>query len=72
MPENGKWQIAFWLTTVLLVGSFTWTTMCAYSADIKIEKLHDKYIDTMHSIDLRLSRIEYRLGVDNDSGVRVQ
>lgn len=83
MTSNGseKWQIGFWVITVLVVGSFTWTTACYLTNQCRIEKnaderakqvaiLLDKYEslkqtanDCLHKIDLRLARIEDKLGI---------
>jgi len=72
MEGDGKWQIAFWVIAVLVVGSFSWTTLCAFNVDVKITKIKDEYILALHNIDKRLSRIEYSVGVKDDStGIRV-
>jgi hypothetical protein len=66
--SNGKWQIGFWVLTVLVVGSFSWTSLCAYNNQRKIESLFNMHWelkevanDALHRIDLRLSRIEDKL-----------
>ena len=68
MSENGKWQIGFWVITCLVIGSFGWTTFCSWNNQQKIEKLFDRQWelkdvanDALHKIDLRLTRIEYKL-----------
>ena len=67
---NGKWQVGFWVITVLVVGSFAWTSFSAWNNQQKIEKNTERYIilkevanDCLHKIDLRLSRIEDKLGI---------
>ena len=72
MTSNGngsaKWQIAFWLLTVLTIASFSWTTFCAWDNRCQIQRNMERYItlkdvanDALHSIDLRLSRIEDKI-----------
>jgi len=71
MSENGgKWQVGFWVITALVIGSFSWTTFCAFNNQRRIEILADRYIglreisnDCLHKIDLRLSRIEQKLDI---------
>lgn len=69
--NDNKWQIGFWIITVLVVGSFSWTTFCAFDNQRKIEDLMAKHYelkdvanDGLHKIDLRLSRIEDKLGIE--------
>lgn len=66
--ENGKWSIAFWIMTVLVIGSFTWTSISAMYLLKKTESNTERYFtlkevanDCLHAIDLRLSRIEDKL-----------
>lgn len=68
--SNGKWQIGFWVITALVIGSFGWTTFNAFNNQRKIENLENRHYelkevanDCLHKIDLRLSRIEHKLGV---------
>lgn len=70
--SNGKWQVAFWVITFLVVGSFAWTTSCYLTNQYRIESnmnrleiLRDLANDTMHRIDKRLSRIEFKLGIED-------
>lgn len=67
---NDKWQIGFWVLTVLVVSSFTWATACAWMNQTKIENNRIRYDnlkevanDALHKIDLRLSRIEDKLDI---------
>ena len=69
--SNGKWQVGFWVITILVIGSFTWTTTCFLTNQgkienniVKLEVLKDIANDTMHKIDRRLSRIEFKLGIE--------
>lgn len=71
MAENGKWQIGFWVITVLVIGSFTWTTICYLQNQGRIERTMEKVIvlkdianECLHKIDRRLDRIEAKLGVE--------
>ena len=70
MNGNGKWQIGFWVVTILVVSSFSWTTICYLNNQRRIENNTERYInlrqisnDTLHSIDIRLSRIENKLDI---------
>jgi len=70
MGNDSKWQIGFWVISALVIGSFTWTTFCAFNNQRRIEDLTTKHYDLkevandcLHKIDLRLSRIENKLGV---------
>lgn len=67
---NGKWQLAFFIITVLVIGSFTWSTLCYLNNQRRIEGNTERYFllkevanDCLHKIDLRLSRIEDKLGI---------
>ena len=67
---NGKWQVGFWVMTVLVIGSFTWTSISAMFIFKKVECNTDRYFslketanDCLHKIDLRLSRIEDKLKI---------
>ena len=69
---DSKWQIGFWVITVLVIGSFTWTTTCYLSNRSDIQKGSDRYYalkevsnDVLHKIDSRLNRIEDKLGIEN-------
>ena len=64
MADNGKWQIAFFLLTAFTVASFTWTTWCYFRNDNKIENLTQVANHSLSSIDKRLSRIEWKMGVE--------
>jgi len=61
---NGKWAIAFWVLTVLTVGSFTWTTWCYFRNDDKIDCLTQVANHSLTSIDKRLYRIEIACGIE--------
>ena len=70
VESNGKWQVGFWVITALVMGSFSWTTFNAFNNQSKISVLETKHYelkevanDCLHKIDLRLSRIEDKLGV---------
>ena len=67
---NGKWQVGFWVITFLVVGAFTWSTICYLNNERRIfqntERLYNlKEVanDCLHKIDLRLSRIEDKLDI---------
>ena len=69
---NGKWQLAFWIVTVIFfVSSGALTT--SVIANDRLRALEDRRIeikiesakDCKHSIDTRLARIEERLGITN-------
>lgn len=69
--SSDKWQIAFWVIAYLVIGSFSWTTFCAYRNQNHIESLSDRFMalkevsnDCLHKIDLRLSRIESKLNIE--------
>ena len=75
---DSMWQIGFWVITVLVVGSFSWSTFCAFKNESRIEKLNEKFMnlkevsnDCLHKIDLRLSKIEIKLGCDADNDTRL-
>jgi hypothetical protein len=69
MAENGKWSVAFWLMTGLTIFSFAWTTFCYFNNSDKIRDLALTANHSLTSIDLRLSKIEWKLGVTNvDNG----
>ena len=77
--ENGRWQIGFWVMTVLVVSSFSWSTVCYLNNQRRIEINTNKLYglqrvsnDALHQIDLRLSRIEFSLGIDTfkEKGVK--
>lgn len=68
--DESRWQVGFWVLTVLVAGSFAWTTFCAFNNQRRIESLFDRQWelkevanDMMHKIDLRLSKIEIKLDI---------
>lgn len=71
MSENGRsreWTIAFWIMSVLAVASFGWTTFCYFNNGDKINDLAitanhslSAISESMSKIDLRLSRIEWKI-----------
>ena len=70
MAENGKWQLGFFIITILVIGAFTWSTWCFFINQGRIEVNAERYFnlrqvsnDCLHEIDLRLSRIEDKLNV---------
>lgn len=76
MAENGKWSVAFWLMTGLTIFSFAWTTFCYFNNSDKIRDLalvanHNLtgINASMSNIDLRLSKIEWKLDINKtDNG----
>ena len=68
--SNGKWSIAFWIMTVLGIASFGWTTFCYFNNGDKINDLaktanHSltSINESITNIDLRLSKIEWKLDI---------
>jgi hypothetical protein len=68
MPSDGKWSVAFWLMTGLTIFSFAWTTFCYFNNGDKIIDLSKvanhsltSINDSIAKIDIRLSRIEWKL-----------
>jgi len=68
--SNGKYQIAFWAMSVLIIGAFSWSTWCFFLNQGSIMRNTERYYalkeianDTLHAIDLRLSRIENKLDI---------
>ncbi len=66
--DNGRWTIAFWIMSVLAVASFGWTTFCYFNNGDKINDLAQvanhsltSINQSMANIDLRLSKIEWKL-----------
>jgi hypothetical protein len=68
MVDNGKWSVAFWLMTSLTIFSFGWTTFCYFNNGDKIMDLSQTanhsltaISESMSKIEIRLSRIEWKL-----------
>jgi hypothetical protein len=69
MTSNGNgFKIAFWVMSVIGVASFGWTTFCYFNNGDKIMDLSrtanhslTAISESMTKIDIRLSRIEWKL-----------
>jgi hypothetical protein len=68
MSNNGKWSVAFWIMSVLSIASFGWTTFCYFNNGDKIMDLSKtanhsltSISESMTAINIRLSRIEWKL-----------
>ena len=62
MAENNKFvmRTIFW---TLILASFAWTTTCFFMVQNDMKQLTKTANDGIHNIDLRLSRIEQKLGI---------
>ena len=67
---NGRYSIAFWVVSVLTTASFAWTTFCYFNNGDKINDLAQtanhsltSINNSMANIDLRLSKIEWKLEI---------
>lgn len=75
--NNNSYKVAFWLMTVVCGVWLVSLTTCVISTYNRLEDknivvlarindLHQVSNDCLHKIDLRLSRIEYKMGVDTE------
>ena len=71
MSTNDKsWTVGFWVMSVLGIASFGWTTFCYFNNGDKINDLAQtanhsltSINNSMANIDLRLSKIEWKLEI---------